>query len=420
MPAFRSIRRTPLALPTLLTPLLLVGCVAHDPAPLDLELAAARAPELPPYTGALPFDAAVAFALQHNPELQQLTAEARAAGLDLPATELQGQYQGDRRMLALMVDPLALLEIGQRGAARHLTSARAAEAAATLAVARWQRIARIAELYAADAALAALPPPTLELEGEPGAGLDGEPFVRAGLASPQAAAQARAAVLAAAAERATIDTERAQLGSELRTLLGLRRGAPLQLAPLDDAPPPLPADATVALRRRPDLTLALARYETADAEFRRAVADQYPALMIGPEAPLRGGMLDVMAWLRWPVFAAGPARAARERRTAAGAAVQVALQQAEFELDRATRQQQLTELRAAAASASAAASHRALAAARIAIAIESDAFDRLAERAQMAVRDAIEHRMATVEAARARVQMAVAGGWPAIAEEASR
>ncbi|MCU0863677.1 MAG: hypothetical protein MUC36_07805 [Planctomycetes bacterium] len=400
------------ALPPLLTPLLLLGCVSHDPAPLDLELAAASAPDLPPGTTALPFATAVAFAQQHNPELQQLTATARAAGLDVPATELQGQYQGDRRMLAVMVDPLALLAIGQRGAQSQLASARAAEAAAALAVARWRLLGRIAELYAADRALASLVPPSLEL--------DGEPFVRAGLASPQAAAQARAAVTAAALERATIASERAQLGSELRTLLGLRRGAPLQLTPLAACAVVAPTDTAATFRRRPDLALALASYDTADAEFRRAVTDQYPALMIGPEAPLRGGMLDVMAWLRWPVFAAGPARAARERRTAADAAVRLALQQAELELDRADRTHQLAELRAAAAAATAAASQSALAAAQIAVALESDAFDRLAERAQMAVRDAIEHRMATIEAARARVQLAVAGGWPAIAEEASR
>jgi hypothetical protein len=395
--AFRSVRRPRAGFPFFLLPLLAVGCVTYDATPLDLDLAAAAADQLPTPTGALPFATAATLALQHNPELLQLAAEARAAGLDTPATELQGQYQGDRRMLAAMIDPIAVLGLGQRGAATRLTEA----------VARWRLLGRIAELYAADSALAALPPLPLEL--------DGEPFVHAGLASPQAAAQARAAVASAATERATIANERALLGSELRSLLGLRQGPPLQLAAFDVDALDSPSDAPTAVRTRPDLALALARHRTADADFARAVTDQYPALMVGPEAPLRGGMLDVMAWLRWPLFAAGPARAARERRAAAAAAVRTALLQAEFEFDRAARTRQLAELRATATAASAAASQQALTAARVAVAVEPDAFDRLAERAQMAVRDAMEHRQAAVEAARAHVQLAVAGGWPAFA-----
>lgn len=407
MPLLRSPRLSPSRLHILLAPLLCCGCVAYDRAPLDLDTAAAAAAELPEGTEVVPFASAVALALRHSPDLLERAAEARAAGLDLAATELQGQYQGDRRMLALMVDPIALLGLGQRGAARQLTGARAAEAAAALAVARWQRIGRIAELYAEDAALAALPPLALEI--------DSEPFLRAGLASPQSAAQLRAAAAGAAAERTAVASEREQIGSELRRLIGLRPGAALQLAPFPADRPEPPIGEPGNVRHRPDLALALARHATADAEFARAVADQYPALMVGPEAPLRGGMLDVMAWLRWPLLAAGPARAARERRTASAAAVQAALLQARFELDRAGRAQHLAELRASAAAASAAASELALAGARVAVAVEPDAFERFAERAQAAVRDAVDRRQAAVEAARARVQLAVAGGWPGIA-----
>ena len=390
------------ALPTVAWLLLAASCVSYDAAPLALDELARSTPTLPD-DAALSFPAAVAFALQHNPELRQLTAAARAAGLDAPATELQGQYQGDRRMLAAMVDPVALLGLGPRGAAQGLADARAAEAAAALAVARWRMIGRLAELYAADTALAQLPSPEFDV--------DAAPFVQAGLASPQSAAQARAAAAGAAAERRAITIERQLLRHELGPLLGLGKDQPITLMPIEPDWPELPTDQ--ALHRRPDLALALARYTTADAEFRRAVADQYPALMIGPEAPLRGGMIDVMAWLRLPLFATAAARATRERRTAEQAAVHGALLAAEHDAESSRDRLVQAAAQVEAAQASAEASAQALRAAAVAVEVEIDAFERLAERAQMAVRDAVERRLATVDAARARVRLAVARGWPA-------
>ncbi|MEQ1631246.1 MAG: hypothetical protein ABL997_02660 [Planctomycetota bacterium] len=178
--------------------------------------------------------------------------------------------------------------------------------------------------------------------------------------------------------------------------------------------PPLPLADEQALLRRPDLAVALSRYRTADAEFRKAVADQYPALMIGPDAPLRGGTIDPMAVLRWPIGAAGPAEAARERRTAARSRLSDALAIATNEAASAAATHDSAVLRERAARTSARASSHAFAVATATLQIEVDAFERVSEKAPMAVRDAMEAREAAIAAARARVRTAVAAGWPAV------
>ena len=66
------------------------------------------------------------------------------------------------------------------------------------------------------------------------------------------------------------------------------------------------------------------------------------------------------------------------------------------------------------------ASRQALAAARAALEVELDAFDRFAEAASMVMRDTAERRMAVVARARAATRRAMAFGWPLTAEEAPR
>ena len=386
----------------LLTLLPLGSCVVYEPAAIDLATWTASAPPLP--AGALSFADAVAFAWRHHPDLARLAAEARAAGADVPATELEATWEGADEMVAVMVDPLALLRLGQRGAMVDVATARQAEALQALAVARWQLAARIAEVYAAATALAEVETPAFAQ--------DPEPFVRAGLASPVAAATARGAVAMAAAEREALATDRLLLLSELRQLLGLPARTPLTLAPVDPAFPRMPAADEASLRRRPDLVLAVARYEVADAEFRSAVAEQYPSLRLGPDIPLRGGALDAMAVLRLPIGAGSRAVAARERRTAARAEVQTNLLAAGNEAEAAQQRAHAAALRATASSTAAAASASALRAAEATLVVDGEAFDQVAERAQMALREAMERREAVVAAARAKVQQAVAWGWP--------
>jgi outer membrane protein TolC len=379
----------------------LAGCVAYEAEDVTLQKSAAA---LPRHVGALTFAQAVALAIAHNGEIQAREAECRAAGLDVMPTELQAQLQ--QESLALMIDPFALLGLTQRGASSFLAESRAAEAAAALAQTRWRVVAGIAEVFAHHRALDGL-------QQVPLVAVDSEVFAAAGLASPVAIDQVRAAAAAADAERHAIDTEKATQIAELRQMLGLSPASELDLVlPAADWPHVPPADEE-SLLRRPDLALALARYRTADAEFRKSVADQYPSLMIGPDVPLRGGTIDPMAILRLPLGAAGPAEAARERRNAARSRLNDALALAANEAASTVAQYEAAAARERAASSSARASARAFVASTAALHVEVDAFERVSEKAPVAVRDAMEAREAAIASARARVRSAVAAGWPA-------
>ena len=380
----------------------LAGCVAYESEDVTLEASAAA---LPRHVGSLTFEQAIALAMTHNGEIKAREAECRAAGLDVMPTELQGQLQ--QESLAVMIDPLAVLGLTQRGASSFLAKTRSAEAAAALAQTRWRAMAAIAEVFAHHRALE-------DLQQVPLVAVDGEGFASAGLASPVAVDQVRGAAAAAEAERHAIETEKTTQIADLRLLLGLSPASELDLVLPPADWPPLPLADEQALLRRPDLALALARYRVADAEFRKAVADQYPSLMIGPDAPLRGGTIDPLAVLRWPLGASGPAEAARERRSAARSRLSDALALATNEAASAVAAHDSAVLREQAARTGARASTHAFAAATAALQVEVDAFERVAEKAPMAVRDAMEAREAAVAAARARVRTAVASGWPAV------
>lgn len=387
-----------------LLPLLVAACVSYDAQPLDLiDIAAdATAVAVP---AELSFPDAVGFALAHNPQLQALAAQARAAGADIAATEIQGQWSSDTSRMALMVDPIALLRLGQRGAAIELTKAREGEALATLAAARWRLIGRIAEVFAAHRELLALPTPDVAA--------DLAAFASAGLASPNAIAQATAAQAGASAEQQALAAERAALQVELRQLLGAPAGVPLVLLPIEpDFPSPPPLTET-ALLARPDLAIQHARYEVAEAEFARTCADQYPSLQIGPDLPLGASGIESMAWFKIPLDASGPAHAARQRRIAARANLVEAFVTASNEATAADLAAEVATSKLRATTAAANASANAARAARSALAVEVDVFERFAERAAMAVRDAAEHRTAAITAARARIRLATARGWPA-------
>lgn len=377
------------------------GCASYAPADVTLSTATAG---LPRHDGPLTFERAIALAFTHNGELVARAAECRAAGLDVVPTELQGQLQQDN--LALMVDPLALLGLAQRGASMRLAEARGLAAAAALATERWRVVTSIAEVFVASRALAGLP-------ALPAVDVDVEAFVAAGLASSLAASSVRAAAVGAEAERRALHADHATLAADLRRLLGLSADSRFDLVPPPADWPPLPPADEVSVLRRPDLAETLARYEVADAEFRRAVADQYPALMLGPDFALRGSGVDPMAILRWPLGASGPAEAARERRSAAGSRLRDAVLAASGEALAAATRHEAAAARARAASATAEAAGRAFVAAAVALQVEVDAFDRVAERALMMVREAMDAREAAMAAARARVRAAAAAGWPA-------
>ena len=167
--------------------------------------------------------------------------------------------------------------------------ARAAQAATALAVARWRTLAELAEVFRLHRVAAQLRAPDLGT-------LNVTAFERAGLASEVAAAMLRAAGARARAEKVELDRLRDDQRARLRHLLGLPAGAVVELLHEDDPVGPIDGQLP-ALLSRPDVTLAAARFEVADREFRRAVAAQYPSFQLGPNVSLRGDPLRAMAML---------------------------------------------------------------------------------------------------------------------------
>ncbi len=379
--------------------ILLSSCVAYRAAPVDLEetardLDARSVPEID-------FAHAVGFAYAHSPELLRLRAEARAAGLDvMPFDVTAGYDQHDEQVMATF-DPVALV---QRGAAAKAAHARQVAALAALREEERKLAAEIAECFLIEGALGGR---TLPAEApEPQA------FVEAGLASDAAAAQARSAREARAAEELTISAERTANLARLRRLLGLGADAPLAVSLPPGPFPSIPEASRERLLKRPDLALALARYDVADAEFREAVRMQYPSIEIGPAYRWDGSGWGALAELRVPIGASKQARAAEERREAARHAVEAALLAAEEEA--ATREAELRAAiaRAKAAGAEADAMAREYEAATARLEVEGDAFGEAAWRAATAVAAAAEARESAVLEARARVAYAAAYGWP--------
>lgn len=351
--------------------------------------------------GQFTFEQALALAFRQNPELRAAAARARAAGADLEPFALQGEYRSGRKMLGVMVDPIALLDLGPRGAQNAVLDAEAAAAVVELAHARWRVAAGLAEVVAIELGLAELAVPVIAV--------DADAYERAGLASVVDAERVRAAKAMAAAERLALDTERERNRTRLLRLLGLPMTADVRIAtPVID--PPVRDDA--ALLRRPDLALATARFGTADAEFRAAVAAQYPTLMIGPEFPLGTSAVEWMSVVRLPIGAWGRARAAHANREAARADLEAAF----LDASRQARDLEVivaeTGARAQAAHAALLASAGRLAAALTAVEVDVDAFAMVAEAAGMTIRDTAARRQAELAHRRASNELDVAYGWP--------
>ena len=378
------------------------GCVAYEADPTDVATVAAEARLHP--GGTFTLAEAIATALRQNPELLALEARARAAGAVTEPIEVEAEYRSELESVAVLLDPIALLGLGARGAAIDVNEAEARAAVADLAVARWRTAAAVAEEFALASQLESLRVPQV--------GVDVDAFERAGLAAPAVAQRLRAAQAAAHAEDLALLLERERWLSRLRTLLGLAPGTEVTLRlPAEPVVAQPPADLDAVLSR-PDLALALARLHVADAEFRRAVADQYPSIVLGPEIPLRGGMLEAMAVLRLPIGMAGRAEAARERREAARAELAAAWVRAGNEAHTADQELAAAESAASAAASAAEAHAQLLTVAVAGLEVEVDGFDRAAELAGMAVTTATERRKAVAEQVRARVARAVAFGWP--------
>lgn len=409
---FRRRRRAALAILLTAVPSTTgAACVAYDHDPANVRSIAADV-ELRT-GGSFTFGEALLLSLRQHPELRALAARVRAADAarTVPLV-VTGELRGRNDAVGVMLDPVALLGLGARGAAGSQADARLVAAVEELAVARWRVAAELAELYRVEAVLVELEPPAIAD--------DAEAFRSAGLASPTAAARLQAAARSADAQRAEIARERDDVRSRMRHLLGLPPGAQIELVNIGDAGSAAaagwfdaPAGTDTELFARPDLALAAANFEVADADFWRAVTDQYPTVLVGPNLSFAGDPTHLMGMVQLPVWTDGLALAARERREAARADFEDALLEARSDAQRADHELAATTAGLAATEAMLAASRAAFAVAEAALAVEVDAFGAYAASAAELVRDFGEHRRAQLAHVRAAVRRDSAYGWPA-------
>jgi hypothetical protein len=384
----------------------LAACVAYRPAPVDLASAAeARGVPLP---RPLSYEAAVRWALAREPSLCALRARAAAVNLDPgpePVEVSAGVDSAHDPEAMLTLDALSLLGLGARAGDRALARARRDEAVARHHERAREVAGELAEAFEVERALAALGLP--ELDVNPDA------YVKAGLEPRAAKTAADATKAALEAEAASRDAERRRNRVALARLLGARPDARLDLAlPPTPWPPETPARGAALLAARADLQRRLSEYETADAEFLRAVAAQTPALVLEPGV---GGDPVVgfgRVGLRLPLGAPREALAAQGARDAVRHELEGAV------LDALAQ--------AAGARAEAVAAGKRLAAARARLDADLDVFRAAKTRlettggslvevalaAESAAGTARDLREAAVEDARARIAAARAAGWP--------
>jgi outer membrane protein TolC len=355
--------------------------------------------------GTFSVDQAIDVALRQNPRLQALTARLRAADaattVPLP---VRANWLGRNESVEALIDPIALLGLGPRGAAIDRAESRVLEAAAQLVVQRWQTIAGVVTEFHIHKALQELQVADLDL--------DVESFERAGLASPVAAMQLRAAQARSHSEQIELTRERSDNLARLRELLGLPDHAQLTITAIVDDWLQQPEGTAREIVTRPDLSLAAARFEVADAEFYQAVTEQYPSLKLGPNISLIGNPLRAMAMLQIPIGMQGLAEAARERREATRSELESAFLHARREASLSQQQLIATQAVAAATAAGLRSSTAAFDAAGASIEVEVDAFAKFANAATKVMRNTMEHRRAVLARVRAEVQRASAYGWP--------
>ncbi|MHC4938712.1 MAG: hypothetical protein ACYTHK_07065 [Planctomycetota bacterium] len=391
----------------LLLGLMASGCVRYTHQPVELAAVAEEAGAREP--GTLDYEAALAFAREHNPDLRRLRAEAEAAGYDVPPTNIVLTVNTLESKVPGWVDPIALFKLGPRGARAQAAKAREAALLQELQDRDLDVAAGIAEAFAVERVLREFRLPDLDV--------DPELFERAGLASSVDRRRVRYAIARKNAEDATIAALREENLAGLKVLLGVRAGARVAIELPEGEFPPLPVDGDLMIR--PDLAVALARYQVADREFRAAVLDQYPVISIGPVFNW-----DVLRWglfipARIPVGASGPAKAAGLRREAARVAVEAALLRAEEDGTKSRHRFERTDAQAQAAGIGAATSEADLKSALVHLEVTPDAFNHLSMAAPEAVERLAMARGAKLAAARARVAYARAYAWPH-SEEANR
>jgi len=382
------------------------GCVRYRPSPVDPEATVLEAPAPP--RDPLSYDDAVRWAMDHNPDLLALRARAMAtrASTTPEPPKLEAGADSDRNAeVSLALDALSLLGLGRRGADRVLARARHAEARMEHHARAREIAGAIAEAYETERVLAALPFP--ELAFDPAA------YVRAGLAPPSAEAVARGAAAAMRAEREAREAIRRGNRLALARLLGAAPAAELAIVPPEGAWPRAPeGDWREVLRARADLQRRLASYEVAEATFRRAVAEQYPALLVRPAAGGNPVELFGSVGITLPLGASRDARAAEAARDAARFELQGAVLDAVTEAEAAAHEAVAADSRLVAARERRAAQEEIVRTARAELEARAGSFLDVAFAVEGVVDAAREEREAALDEVRARLRAARARGWP--------
>ena len=351
------------------------------------------------------------WALAHDPDLLALRARAAAVNLSPTREPIEAEAGKDsdgRKEGAVTLDALSLLGLGTRPAELALACARRSEAWLRHHERAREIAGEIAATFAVERALTDLATPSVPL--------DAEAYVRAGLE----AGAARGAVASTDAQ-CEGRARRARRGAGARTdarsrrLLGAGPEADVMPAPVDAAWPIVPTATPAALLvTRGDVQRSLAEFETADAEYRRAVALQYPSLLLSRgsrSTPRRSSAASASAC---PIGAAPEARAAEQAREAARQEVAVACSSTGCS-DAADARDALAlaDLRLETARTPAPPPTRSSSAPRRPTSRPGRArCSRRSSRAVTSSTTATGMREATVEAAQARVEAARAAGWP--------
>jgi hypothetical protein len=128
------------------------ACTAYTPSDVSVTSVIAASTDHP--GGAFSLDQANLLALQRNPAILAALAEQRAAAAIVQPLMLEAEYRSGTEMLALMLDPVALLGSGPRGGAQGVDAAKATAALVAVREAVWRVHGELLEAFAVDRALA--------------------------------------------------------------------------------------------------------------------------------------------------------------------------------------------------------------------------------------------------------------------------
>lgn len=400
--------------------LVLTACVSHDRQAVTVETTAATFEPYP--DGPLAFDDAVRLLVERNPELRATRARIQAVDITPgPGAVRATQQVLDGRATELMVqtDLLALLGLGSRQAeiawARSVRSARIRE--------HHQRardlVADLAEAYAVEQALAALPSPTIEV--------DVSAFEKAGLASDSLLSAAKAVATEGDAEARVIAARLADQRREIARLIGSAPTTTILPVAWEAATPTIDTpDRRTLLLARGDLQTLMARWHTADRQFKFEVERQYPTIVAGLGNNLALNAPMQLVGIQLPLDAPSRAQAAQHARTAAFHDLESGVLAAMHDAESGLLDLQAASARLDAARARVEAADDLLISERAHLETNPDGLDRVVLVAGRRVDAARQLRQAAVAHARAHVQAARAAGWPsadvvqATSEEATR